>query len=117
MAVDGVHGPRLYRLRCRPDQFLGSLGRMAREEDYAGGGGERHRPPLPGVRGHLRGEGPCRVTGTANGRKLTATPSRSRRRSSQRTLPVWASRWPRRSKLEPIGFMSTSWTAISYPTS
>ena len=39
------------------------------------------------------------MTKTANARELKATPSRSHRRSSPPTLPVSASKWPRRSEL------------------
>ena len=47
--------PGLHRLRRRPDQLLGSAGRLAREEDNAEGRSSRDCPPLPGVRGNLRG--------------------------------------------------------------
>ena len=56
-----VHGRRcswLHRFRRGQDDLLGSAGGLAGGDDDAGRGGGRGCPPLPRVRGHLRGGAP-----------------------------------------------------------
>ena len=55
VAVHGGRCPWLHRLCRGQDDLLGSAGGLAGEVDHAGRGGSRSRPPVPPVRGHLRG--------------------------------------------------------------